>query len=628
MSHTMRTYFQHAAVRDCAAQAETCRLLGMKPHLSSTAQVIHSLCGRMFNARNAIPKSSTGHPVVPHYIDPYRACLVAPDHLLTGHLRDCISLALRLLPSDFYRQSCEKFMMGFLEDAALPVQNRLVDHLKQCLYGMSMTELYALSSVADSALYSGCHYASNFLDKRKPLSAKCEQALGLVSSCAKLIAELWYYPQLRRDGFNSVQQFEEGNGTSYISRLQMLVRSHLGKVVSICEMNDADVLQLDDRRCPKQRKTELSALMRETLIAIKTVDKPNVHRLSELVHTTLPLVGHIGRVGELVLEKAHQTLKRSIHLSNNKDIQLHAMSGASFADWQGRLSMLAQLATDGDQSAILGCFRLLAGREVVAALRGHLSRPLSAAVVHTLGPEQCIAAELQAQGQRVLSPRTTSSTNILTWSLIRPFRIIAGASFTQSEYHKRTLEFFQKTQAEELSHLEVHFAASASSSFTNATPGVTLRRGDILEILVYYPESPSLHFPYLAQPNGSRPIGSWMSSTGVSIWFLHDLVSLKPHVGSSTIFAAVLPCAQVQGYTVSEPKQWLPKYRVCTDRSISFARLEESVRRVGVLHDCFNSTCHPVPHRISLSHSPQASPENGGVFYTLTRKHGYPPRKG
>ncbi len=318
ISHAMRTYFQHAAVRDCAAQAETCRILGMKAQVPSTTKVIYSLRERMFRARTAVPKTSTGQPVVPHYIDPYRACLIAPDHLLTGHLRDCISLALRLLPSQFYRQSCERFMTGFLADASLPIQNQLVDHSKKSLFGMSMSELYALSVIADEAFSAGCRYASENRHESKLISDKCGEDLRLVTSCSTLISELWYYPRMNTDGYRSVELFNRENGNEKTRRLQILVHRHLEKVTAVCRMSDSDVLELEDRHCPRQRKLELSKIMRETLAAIKAVDKPNLHRLRELVHTTLPLVGYVGRIGELVLEKAHQTLKRSIKQSNNR----------------------------------------------------------------------------------------------------------------------------------------------------------------------------------------------------------------------------------------------------------------------------------------------------------------------
>ncbi len=68
-------------------------------------------------------------------------------------------------------------------------------------------------------------------------------------------------------------------------------------------MNDADALLLENSECAKEKRLMLSKIQRSTLIAIKCVDKPNVHSLRELVSTTLPMVGHIGRVGELVLEK-------------------------------------------------------------------------------------------------------------------------------------------------------------------------------------------------------------------------------------------------------------------------------------------------------------------------------------
>ncbi len=47
------------------------------------------------------------------------------------------------------------------------------------------------------------------------------------------------------------------------------------------------------------------------------IDKPNVHRLRELVCSTIPIFGMVSRVGKLVLENnSHQTLKRAICYSN------------------------------------------------------------------------------------------------------------------------------------------------------------------------------------------------------------------------------------------------------------------------------------------------------------------------
>ncbi len=330
LPNVMRGFFQHMAVRDCGAKAENCRHNGMKPASTPSSDILTQFRATIFNQRGDIPKTNSGFPVVPHVLDPYRACFIAPDHVLTGHIRDCISLALKLLPSRKYRESCEKFMIGFLHDAGLPVQNRLVDHDKKVLFSMCMSELYALSTVAEIALIAGCMHEDKQSGKQSTVSHKSQEAIRLVGSCGRLVSSLWYIPVMEIDGPSKVRSFEYRNGDQHLRTLQILTDSHLKNVRNICHMADADVLLLEDPSCPRQKKLELSKLHYATSIALKTVDKPNLHRLRELVLTTLPMIGYIGRVAELVLEKTHQTLKRAISISNNQDIQLHCMRTAAF----------------------------------------------------------------------------------------------------------------------------------------------------------------------------------------------------------------------------------------------------------------------------------------------------------
>ncbi len=131
ISATMRGYFQQSAVRDCKPQAETCRQLGMKSTVSSNAQVFLEFCSTLFKDREIIPKTAEGTPVVSHVFDPYRACLIAPDHLLTSHFRDCVTLVLKPLPSKAYTSTCEIFTLEYLHEAMLPTQNRLIGHEKE-----------------------------------------------------------------------------------------------------------------------------------------------------------------------------------------------------------------------------------------------------------------------------------------------------------------------------------------------------------------------------------------------------------------------------------------------------------------------------------------------------------------
>ncbi len=85
----------------------------------------------MQEVKHAVPKTSTGLPKITGDIDPYKSCFSAPDHLLKGHARECISLEFKLLPCKENRILCEHFMTGYLKERDLPEQNRILDQEKE-----------------------------------------------------------------------------------------------------------------------------------------------------------------------------------------------------------------------------------------------------------------------------------------------------------------------------------------------------------------------------------------------------------------------------------------------------------------------------------------------------------------
>lgn len=95
---------------------------------------------------------------------------------------------------------------------------------------------------------------------------------------------------------------EHSEGETELRGLQELVVSHLDMVAELCMITDTQVLLLKDPSCSRKLKAELARLQKEELLAVKIVDKPNLHRLRELVFLTLRMVGHATLVGELSLE--------------------------------------------------------------------------------------------------------------------------------------------------------------------------------------------------------------------------------------------------------------------------------------------------------------------------------------
>lgn len=73
--------------------------------------------------------------------------------------------------------------------------------------------------------------------------------------------------------------------------------------------------------------------------AVRHISKPCLHRLVELAIHSLPMYGFLLRIGEINFEKRHQSVKRQIGASNQRDIHQQAFRGLVFEDWEGRLCL-------------------------------------------------------------------------------------------------------------------------------------------------------------------------------------------------------------------------------------------------------------------------------------------------
>lgn len=249
-----RSFYLHAAVRDCSTQKETCRLLGMKPSSENRELPLHSLRKAMMEARSNIPRTSQGIQLLSGHLDPYMACFVAPDHLLTSHFRDCVNLAFKLLPDTQSRVLSEKYMIGYLTDCKLQPQNRLFDMEKKALFSMSMSELYALSIVAQLAFLNAINAKeqSSIPGQLSYVSKKCTDAIYLVGSASRLIASLWRLPVIGNDASSTLSNFNSQHGSWYLSRLQHALDFHLAKIRDLCNMNIDDVVELEEGPASRQ----------------------------------------------------------------------------------------------------------------------------------------------------------------------------------------------------------------------------------------------------------------------------------------------------------------------------------------------------------------------------------------
>ncbi len=118
---------------------------------------------------------------MPSALDANKACFIAPDHLLLGHARDCVNFALKVLQTRKARQDFEEILIELMIMFPLPAQTRLVNQEKKALFGMSMTEMYALIFVAPHAFKKHLTL-TDFAEVSPAAQKKCSEAINLVNS--------------------------------------------------------------------------------------------------------------------------------------------------------------------------------------------------------------------------------------------------------------------------------------------------------------------------------------------------------------------------------------------------------------------------------------------------------------
>ncbi len=103
-----------------------------------------------------------------------------------------------------------------------------------------MTEMYAVSIVAEHGFVQGCSNLNQASTENLGVPKKCSDAIRLLGTCSKLIAEFWYVPDREKDGNDILEQFNLFQGLERMHHLQGLLNTHMLIVKSLCHMSDAD----------------------------------------------------------------------------------------------------------------------------------------------------------------------------------------------------------------------------------------------------------------------------------------------------------------------------------------------------------------------------------------------------
>ena len=123
--------------------------------------------------------------------------------------------------------------------------------------------------------------------------------MDLVGQLKKIVVCAQSNPDSSVDPVSSLDAFNEGHGRTRLEDLVMKSRTYGATIEKLAESNIASANMLD---------------------------KPNVHRFFELFTHTLPLFGSLKFIEELILEKAHQSAKKAVDMSNMKNEQVQAMN--------------------------------------------------------------------------------------------------------------------------------------------------------------------------------------------------------------------------------------------------------------------------------------------------------------
>ena len=357
------------------------------------------------------------------------------------------------------------------------------------------------------------------------------------------------------------------------------------------------------------------------------VDRPNIHRLMELVYHTIPMMNHISYVCELVFESAHQPLK--FFLSRNHTLNSHVYSVQLILakDWLIRLWSLWRVYKDEcDEDkyrkfALLGMIRLIGGKEVdniqwdspalspaIDELRAHIHELMDGLVERRL--------------HRWYHEAQMTFTSQPFWVLHPPPK---GHTFNvaQTRFYNSALTDLSELGRQSRSDLKLCNKALLDRGFGSMTKSSheRLEVGDIVQLLL--------------QPGfeDKKFTSQFISSKGIPAFFtVGGFIKSK----SGTNWAIIKQCKMLSPIRLPQiPDINLPPFvevqtvgffNNITDSPWHYVELSNDVRKVGAVHNCgSHGSCHFSSRTLAVNHSHTTL--DAGRFYLLTKRMGYPPRR-
>ena len=595
-SSVLRTAERHWALRESGIDDNDCNLLGMY----STARVSNESCpllklhSELQKVRSDIQKANHGGPVVSGLFDPYRSNVIAPDHLLSGLAKDIMQTAFAVLPGKEWKQRMDYMVCSALSENGLIRQRSTYHVSKGTLHGMSLSSTFCML-LCCVPVYRNIINALNLGDE---VQGRVLEALECLN---RLISLTYWWPEQGVDHPNDVACFDlTKSNNKYICSIQDLAVSYLEQV---------------------------DALSVELEIARKQLDKPNLHRLLELYFHSLPAFGHAKHFTELVLENAHQPLKRCITKSNHHNAQISAVAHCLGNDWQGRISLLHQGVkksnSDDEEKYKRGLRRLLIGSQMTEMVESneehHKFGKQADELVSTVLVEPLLHI-LQGEGNafRLHSNEVTWKTSgNMKGGGMKAIQIGTNSTIDVQELLSRGENLLRKYYLdygygeEWAAHLRKNARRVRNMKFGNGSQQSAshelIYTGCVVETLIS-PECiqrpDRLLFP---QGNGMVTVERFA------------VVGIIEREEEESPWAVVIRCDISNGFLRMRPNMSTPDFQLLY--------LTNAVRRISIFHACghdgvFRCQIDQVSKRVGH----KGNIFSGELFHWLDRKAGYPPR--
>jgi len=576
-----RFSFRHIALADSHAQLDITQYMGISERANLP---IHRMADHLRTLRDQSPTTEHGHRLLPCTLDPYSSAFVTPDHLLTGIAKNCVALAVAVLPPAS-RLSFQESVLLALRRNKVGALFRIISDRK--LAQMTCSQVYVFIPFAPHAYAKAIRAIPNPSVDRQH-RALC--ALDLMVDINKLIATIW-----RTD-----------LGEAYVSRVQSDILRHLQKV---------------------RRLHNLPVSLR------RYIHKPNLHRLYEFGFSTLPRTGHASISKELNLEKMHQTLKRSVERSNKKEPHLFAMRNVCIEDWKARLAFLSTPLSLNNLRDLRSAHRLLSGRPEVAVNTNAMPQHIIDLMNNVLiGPGVPPAQHVPAKGNAAPDTSATLVRALRKTALYRAKAYNLGGDFFQN-LPPRARTYITNNTTQDPDHADRNLPFLSLPFIPSWTGNPTERPFRIhsrttIEFHCYSFSRPGDHFPTLRQSHRSFPFNNTagvQNITGAMYWYVayillpsklsafeDAILLLRPtrvRVGNE-FRIDIIPAAPAAGNPPALPVPNPPVYtsrEIIRNRPLSLARVDNTIKRVGMF---------PV------------TATNNNIFIGVRSAEGYPPQRG